>query len=101
MSFNAFPEQQDVVHLLQRSLERGRLAHGYLFSGTELTELEAVAATLAKTLNCEKPPRRSAGRLALDSCDTCLTCRKVDSGNHPDVQWVRPESKSRIIEIKQ
>jgi len=27
MSFIDFPEQQDVVQLLQRSLERGRLAH--------------------------------------------------------------------------
>jgi len=101
MSFNAFPEQQDVVHLLQRSLERGRLAHGYLFSGTELAELEAVAGTLAKTLNCETPQRRSAGGLPLDCCDTCLSCRKIDSANHPDVLWVRPESKMRVITIDQ
>ena len=51
MSFAQFPEQERVIQLLQRSLERGRLAHAYLFSGNNLDELEAVAKTLAKTLN--------------------------------------------------
>src|SRR3989449_9744430 len=101
MAFKDFPEQQDVVQLLQRSLERGRLAHAYLFCGADLAELEAVARTLAKTLDCEKPPRRGASGLALDSCDACLSCRKIDSDNHPDVLWVRPESKLRVITIDQ
>src|SRR5438270_13218556 len=76
MAFKDFPEQQDVVQLLQRSLERGRLGHAYLFCGTELGELEGVARTLAKTLNCEQPPRRSTNGLPLDCCDTCAICRK-------------------------
>src|SRR6185436_11280409 len=101
MSFTNFPAQQDAVNLLQRSLERGRLGHAYLFSGADLADLEAVARTLAKTLNCENPPRSSASGLALDCCDTCLSCRKIDSENHPDVLWVRPESKLRVITIDQ
>jgi DNA polymerase-3 subunit delta' len=101
MAFTQFPAQQDVVHLLQRSLERGRLAHAYLFAGNDLFELEAVARTLAKTLNCERPPGKSASGLPLDCCDACLTCKKVDNENHPDVFWVRPESKSRVITIDQ
>jgi hypothetical protein len=36
MSFSAFPQQQQIVKLLQRSLDRGRLAHGYLFTGGSL-----------------------------------------------------------------
>jgi DNA polymerase-3 subunit delta' len=56
---------------------------------------------LAKTLNCEAPPRRNAAGVALDSCDRCLSCQKIDQTNHPDVQWIRPESKSRIITIDQ
>ena len=46
MSFKDFPEQQHGVPLLQRSLERGRLAHAYLFTGHQLEELEAIARTL-------------------------------------------------------
>src|SRR5262245_1929418 len=101
MAFTDFPEQQDVVQLLQRSLERGRLGHAYLFAGGQLSELQAVARTLAKTLNCERPPRRATNGLALDCCDACLSCRKIDAENHPDVLWVRPESKSRVITIEQ
>ncbi|HVY68784.1 MAG TPA: DNA polymerase III subunit [Verrucomicrobiae bacterium] len=101
MAFADFPEQGHVVELLQRSLARGRLAHAYLFTGGELAELEAVARTLAKALNCENPPRRSESGLPLESCDACLNCRKIDEDNHADVRWVRPESKSRIVTIDQ
>ena len=101
MSFAQFPEQQPSVDLLQRSLNRGRLGHAYLFSGTLPGELEAVARTLAKTLNCRQPPGHGAAGIPLDSCDRCLSCRKIESENHPDVQWIRPESKTRIITIEQ
>ena len=101
MSFADFPEQERVVQLLQRSLERGRLAHAYLFSGNHLDELEAVARTLAKTLNCEKPPRKTKTGLPLDCCDACSSCHRIQSSGHPDVSWLRAESKSRIISIDQ
>jgi DNA polymerase-3 subunit delta' len=100
MSFDAFPEQRAVVRLLQQSLASGRLAHAYLLSGDDLGEMEALARTLAKTLNCHDPARAPSGQ-AIDSCDRCLSCRKTDSSNHPDVQWVRPESKLRLITIDQ
>lgn len=101
MAFADFPEQKPVVELLQRSLARGRLGHAYLFTGHQLPELEALARTLAKVLNCEKPVRRSANGPAVDSCDQCASCRKISEDNHGDIQWVRPESKSRIITVDQ
>ena len=101
MAFADFPEQKQSIELLQRSLDRGRLGHGYLFSGGALDQIEAVARTLAKVVNCENPPKRGASSLSLESCDACSSCRRIDSGNHPDVLWVRPESKSRIITIDQ
>jgi DNA polymerase-3 subunit delta' len=101
MSFTQFLEQQTVVKLLQRSLDRGRLSHAYLFAGSTLSGLELMAATLAKTLTCANPPRKGSSGVALDCCDRCLSCRKIDDGNHADIQWVRPESKSRVITIDQ
>src|SRR6266404_3112370 len=101
MSFAQFPQQQQVVHLLQRSLERGRLSHAYLFGGGNLNELQAVARTLAKTLNCQLPVRQPGAAFQSDCCDQCSSCRKIDEEIHPDIQWVRPESKSRIITIDQ
>jgi DNA polymerase III subunit delta' len=101
MAFTAFADQKDNIELLQNSLARGRLGHAYLFDGHDLAQLEAVATTLAKALNCENPPARGKSGLALDSCDQCLNCRKITNCAHPDVLWVRPESKSRIITIDQ
>ena len=101
MAFSDFPDQQANMQLLQCSLDRGRLAHAYLLEGHDLTQLEAVAATLAKSLNCEQPPQRGASGLPLECCDKCLNCRKIQNCNHPDVLWVRPESKSRVITIDQ
>ena len=101
MAFKDYPQCGQGVELLQRSLERGRLGHGYLFAGGELDDLEALARQLAKTLNCERPSKVGQGGVALDCCDACLPCRKIDSANHPDVQWARPESKSRIISVDQ
>jgi DNA polymerase-3 subunit delta' len=99
MAFKDFPNQEQGIGLLQRSLERGRLAHGYLFSGSHAAEIEGLAHTLAKTLNCEQPVMKSG--IAIDCCDECLSCRKIDNGNHADVLWIRPESKLRVVKINQ
>jgi DNA polymerase III subunit delta' len=99
MAFKDFRAQSQGVELLQRSLERGRLAHAYLFAGDQLDALEGLARTLAKTLNCLNPVKRNG--TAVDSCDHCLNCQKIEDGNHGDVFWVRPESKLRQIKISQ
>ncbi len=99
MAFKDFPDQPQGVQLLQRSLARGRLGHAYLFAGDSLEELELLARTLAKTLNCENPITISG--VATDSCDECASCRKIENGNHADIHWARPESKSRIITVDQ
>ncbi|MSU62276.1 MAG: DNA polymerase III subunit [Pedosphaera sp.] len=101
MSFVNFPGQGQAVELLQRSLSRGRLGHTYLFSGASLDDLGAVARILAKTINCQKPTKHKETGAAIDSCDSCASCRKIDGERHPDVQWLRPESKSRVITIEQ
>ncbi|HTL17152.1 MAG TPA: hypothetical protein VL793_07940 [Patescibacteria group bacterium] len=99
MAFKDFSGSQQSLQLLQNSLERGRLGHAYLFSGHDLQALETIAITLAKALNCANPVRRNGS--AVDCCDKCAVCHKIQHWNHPDIHWVRPESKSRIITIGQ
>lgn len=98
MSFKDFSRQQG-AQLLQRSLARGRLGHAYLFSGDQLEELESLARTLAKTLNCQNPVKQDG--VAVDCCDECLSCRKINGDTHADIHWARPESKSRVVTIDQ
>ena len=97
MSFKSYPKQG--VQLLQRSLSRGRLGHAYLFSGDQIEELESLARTLAKTLNCQNPVKQNG--VTVDCCDECPSCRKVDNDTHADIHWARPESKSRQITVEQ
>jgi DNA polymerase-3 subunit delta' len=99
MAFKDFSTTSQGVQLLQRSLARGRLGHAYLFTGDALEELEILARTLAKTLNCLAPVKTNG--VATDCCDGCGNCRKIDGDIHADVHWARPESKSRIITIDQ
>ena len=99
MAFTDFSEQTQGVTLLQRSLQRRRLGHAYLFAGVQLEALEGLARTLAKTLNCERPVKKDGA--SVDCCDECSRCRKIEKEAHADVHWVRPESKSRIISVDQ
>jgi DNA polymerase-3 subunit delta' len=99
MAFKDYPEQLQGVTLLQRSLQRGRLGHAYLFAGAYLAELEALARALAKTLNCQNPARSDGS--SVDCCDECPTCRTIDGEAHGDVHWVRPESRLRIVSVDQ
>lgn len=100
MAFKHFSEPDRGIDLLQRSIARGRLGHAYLFTGQELDSLERIARTLAKTLNCRQPLRSENGT-AIDCCDVCLNCRRIDEGKHGDVHWVRPESKLRMVTVEQ
>jgi DNA polymerase-3 subunit delta' len=99
MAFKNFPIQTQGVQLLQRSLARGRLGHAYLFTGDQLDDLELLARTLAKTLNCVNPVNTDG--VATDCCDECPACRKIENGTHADIHWARPESKSRVITVEQ
>ena len=99
MAFKNFSKQLQGVQLLQRSLARGRLGPAYLFTGHRLEELESLARTLAKTLNCQKPVKQNGA--VTDCCDECLSCRKIDHETHADVHWARPESRSRVVTVEQ
>ena len=93
MSFSDRKQHKLIADQLHRSLERGRLAHAYLFAGARGTGKGDMARTLAQALNCLKKEH--------DSCDRCDSCRRIDDGIHPDVYWIRPESKSRRITVDQ
>jgi DNA polymerase III subunit delta' len=99
MAFKNLSAQTQGIQLLQRSLARGRLGHAYLFTGDQLEDLETLARTLAKTLNCRQPVKKDGA--IIDCCDECLSCRKIDHETHADIHWARPESKSRVITVEQ
>ena len=75
--------QARVVSLLQRSLERGSVAHAYLVVGPPHVGKMTLALNLAQALNCpaSDPP-----------CGLCDSCQKIASGKHADVQTIGLDS---------
>jgi hypothetical protein len=95
MALADLKNQPHAVESLQHSLERRRVGHAYLLAGDRIEALETLGRTLAKILNCAAPVRKN--KAPVDCCDRCSPCLRIEHGQHPDVHYVRPESKSRVI----
>jgi DNA polymerase-3 subunit delta' len=78
VTFTAIIGHDRPVGILRRALANDALAHAYLFSGEPGIGKRMTALAFAAALNCVQPRDR-------DACGTCPSCRKVSSGNHPDV----------------
>ncbi|MBP7864854.1 MAG: DNA polymerase III subunit delta' [Acidobacteria bacterium] len=77
---------------LDHSLRRQALAHAFIFSGPEGIGKKKLALALAKAIHCR------GGQEGLNSCGVCAPCRKIESGAHPDVQVITPETKAFKID---
>jgi DNA polymerase-3 subunit delta' len=71
--------QTRTVSLLERSLATGSVAHAYLFTGPAHVGKTTLALSLAQALNCEGAKR---------PCGECLSCQKIASAKHSDVQVI-------------
>ena len=80
--FHDFNIHQKITSQLQFGFEKNKLAHAYLFYGSEGTGKEAVALELAKLLNCEDEQSKP--------CNKCIACTKIIKLNHPDVKYIFP-----------
>lgn len=77
---------------LRQAAQARRLAHAYLIAGPPRGSGRVFAESLLKLVFCsgsEKP------------CGVCDGCRRVEQRRHPDIAWIEPEKKSRIIGIEQ
>jgi len=93
MAFRDIIGQDKAINILVRTMQRGRIASSYLFAGEPGIGKKRTAVTLAKALNCLTSPG--------DACDECSSCRKIDSGIHPDFLLISPESgQIRVEEIR-
>ena len=87
---------QQIVEQLQHTVATDRIAGAYLFVGPTGVGKEMVARYFAQLIFCQQDAQPPT------VCGTCLACRKVDSGNHPDLQFIRPEgSLLKIGQIRE
>lgn len=80
-------KQPNVVKVLASSFRKNRLAHAYLFEGDKGTGKSEAAFLFAKRFFCEEPD-------GVEPCGNCSNCRRIESGNHPDVHVIAPDGQS-------
>ena len=91
MAFANIFGQEKAISVLRSAIRHHRIPHAYLFSGHDGIGKKFTAVTLAKAVNCREGDD--------DSCDRCVSCHKIDEGNHPDVRIIEPEGQ--FIKIDQ
>lgn len=93
-SFDDLIGQDHVVRTLQSAIERGRIAHAYLFTGPRGTGKTSTARLLAKALECEKGPTPCPD-------GTCEICRDIAAGTCVDVIEIDAASESGVDDIRE
>jgi len=89
MPFSGISGHKRNIAVLDRILGSGRIAHAYLFSGPSGVGKELVAFHFIKALFCQSGT----------ACGRCPSCKKLESGNHPDLHRVEPDGQ--FIKIDQ
>ena len=85
--------QPHVTASLTGAVKSGRLSHAYLFTGSRGTGKTSCAKILAKAVNCEHP-------VDGNPCNTCDTCRGIDSGSILDVIEIDAASNNGVDNIR-
>lgn len=78
--------QPFAYRVLTNSIKRDRISHAYLFQGATGTGKKALAKLFIKTLFCQE-------REDFNPCGECANCLRIESGNHPDVHWIKREGQ--------
>ncbi len=93
MGFNQILGQERLKKNLERALENQQVVHAYLLQGEEGLGKRAIAQELAKGIACRGQGKRP--------CNSCISCRKVEGGNHPEVRWIGGDKSIGIEAIRQ
>ena len=93
-NFNELVGQNHVSRALTSALERGRLHHAYLFTGTRGVGKTTIARILAKCLNCETG-------ITSTPCEVCATCTAVNEGRFIDLIEIDAASRTKVEDTRE
>ena len=85
--------QDHITKTLQSEIEKGKLSHAYLFTGSRGTGKTTCAKILSKAVNCLHPDHGNP-------CNECEICRGIDSGAVLDVVEIDAASNNGVDNIR-
>lgn len=92
--FDSLVGQEFVAATLKNAIERGNIAHAYLFSGPRGCGKTSSARILAKALNCLEGPTATP-------CGKCTNCQEITRGASLDVIEIDGASNTSVNDIRQ
>ena len=92
-TFHSVVGQRHITMTLKNAIERGQLAHAYLFCGPRGVGKTTCARIFAKAINCQNP---QAG----EACNECESCRSFNEGRSLNVHELDAASNNSVDDIR-
>ena len=92
-TFASVVGQQHITSTLKNAIERGQLAHAYLFCGPRGVGKTTCARIFAKAINCMNPH-------GAEACNECESCRSFNEGRSLNIHELDAASNNSVEDIR-
>ncbi len=92
-TFASVVGQKHITSTLKNAIERGQLAHAYLFCGPRGVGKTTCARIFAKAINCLNPNGSEA-------CNECESCRSFNEGRSLNIHELDAASNTSVEDIR-
>lgn len=93
-SFATLIGQEVIARTLKNSIQRGKIAHAYLFCGPRGVGKTSTARIFAKAINCSNPTSD------MEPCGECESCRSFAEGRSYCIHELDAASNNGVDDIK-
>jgi DNA polymerase-3 subunit gamma/tau len=94
LTFEDVVGQEHITETLKKAIEKNRVAHAYIFTGTRGVGKTTSARIMARALNCEQGP-------TANPCGVCTACKNILSGSSFDVIEIDGASNNSVDDIRE